>query len=111
MANNPSGGAASILPHNHPRVAELFRALSEPNRLSIVHCLADGPHRVGEIAQHVGLAQSTVSAHLAVLKEAGITTARAEGRSTWYQLNVSGVAKLLEAAEQLIRETEGIPHA
>lgn len=91
-----------MLAHNHERVAELFRALAEPNRLSIVHCLSDAPHRVGEIAAHVGLAQSTVSAHLAVLRNAGIVAARPEGRSTWYRLNNESLESLLEAAERLV---------
>lgn len=92
---------ASMLTHNHRAVADLFRALSEPNRLSIIHCLADAPHRVGEIAAHVGLAQSTVSAHLAVLRDAHIVSASPQGRSTWYRLSNPHLGHVLEAAEQL----------
>ncbi len=88
--------------HQHDAVARLFRALAEPARLSLVHCLADGPHRVGELSAHLGLAQSTVSAHLAVLKGAGLVEAAADGRATLYRLATSGLDELLHAGERLI---------
>lgn len=94
--------SAPISDHNHPQVADLFRALSEPARLSIIHCLADAPHRVAEITAHVGLAQSTVSAHLAVLRDAHIVSARPDGRSTWYQLSTPYLGHVLDAAERLV---------
>ncbi len=93
---------AGLSEHNHARVADLFHALSEPNRLAIIHCLADAPHRVGEIASHVGLAQSTVSAHLAMLREAHIVSSRPEGRSTWYRLSNPYLGHVLDAAERLV---------
>ncbi|MHA7144237.1 ArsR/SmtB family transcription factor [Arthrobacter sp. TmT3-37] len=88
--------------HQHDAVARLFRALAEPARLSLVHCLADGPHRVGELSAHLGLAQSTVSAHLAVLKGAGLVEAAPDGRATLYRLATSGLDELLHAGERLI---------
>ena len=103
------GVLQDVTDHNHVRVAELFRALAEPNRLSIIHCLAGAPHRVGEIAVHVGLAQSTVSAHLAVLREAGIVTARPDGRSTWYRLDNDSLEFVLDAAERLVARSELVP--
>lgn len=88
--------------HSHPQVAELFRALSEPARLSLIHCLAEQPHRVVELSAHVGLSQSTVSAHLSVLREAGLVSARPDGRSTWYSLSNPYLDHVLEAAERLV---------
>ncbi|WP_258070043.1 helix-turn-helix transcriptional regulator [Arthrobacter sp. SX1312] len=88
--------------HQHDEVALIFRALAEPARLSLVHCLADGPHRVGELSGHLGLAQSTVSAHLAVLKNAGLVSATPEGRATLYQLAHPGLDELLHAGERLL---------
>jgi DNA-binding transcriptional ArsR family regulator len=93
--------------HQHDAVARLFRALAEPARLSLVHCLADGPHRVGELSRHLGLAQSTVSAHLAVLKSAGLVEAIPEGRATLYRLASSGLDELLHAGERLV--APGVP--
>lgn len=88
--------------HQHEDVARIFRALAEPSRLTLIHCLADGPHRVGELSTHLGLAQSTVSAHLALLRDAGLVSATPEGRATVYRLAHSGLDDLLHAGERLV---------
>lgn len=88
--------------HQHEDVARIFRALSEPTRLTLIHCLADGPHRVGELSSHLGLAQSTVSAHLALLKDAGLVAATPDGRATLYRLAHPGLDDLLHAGERLV---------
>ena len=88
--------------HQHEDVARIFRALSEPSRLTLIHCLADGPHRVGELSAHLGLAQSTVSAHLALLKDAGLVSATPDGRATLYRLAHPGLDDLLHAGERLV---------
>lgn len=88
--------------HEHEDVARVFRALSEPSRLTLIHCLANGPHRVGELSAHLGLAQSTVSAHLAVLRDAGLVAATPDGRATLYRLAHAGLDDLLHAGERLI---------
>ncbi|MHA7241352.1 ArsR/SmtB family transcription factor [Arthrobacter sp. TMS1-12-1] len=88
--------------HQHEDVARIFRALSEPSRLTLIHCLADGPHRVGELSAHLGLAQSTVSAHLALLKDAGLVAATPDGRATLYRLAHPGLDDLLHAGERLV---------
>jgi DNA-binding transcriptional ArsR family regulator len=48
--------------------AALFRSLGDPTRLAIVRRLAVGPARVTDLVEAVGLAQSTVSKHLACLR-------------------------------------------
>ncbi len=45
--------------------ASLFHSLSDPTRLAILRHLSLGEHRVVELTHHLGLAQSTVSKHLA----------------------------------------------
>lgn len=50
----------------------------------------------------LGLAQSTVSGHLAVLREAGLVTATPQGRATWYALVDAEVDGLLGAAERVV---------
>lgn len=52
--------------------AALFRSLGDPTRLAILRRLAVGEARVGELVEEVGLAKSTVSKHLACLKECGL---------------------------------------
>ncbi len=83
----------------------LFRGLADPARLAIVRHLALGEHRVVELTAHLGLAQSTVSGHLACLKDCGLVTARADGRASLYSLARPELLDLLAVAERLLDAT------
>lgn len=84
----------------------LFRGLGDPARLAILGHLALGEHRVRDLTAHLGLAQSTVSGHLACLRGCGLVEARAQGRATWYSLAARPeVLDLLAAAERLLAAT------
>lgn len=83
--------------------AHLFQAFADPTRLAIVQHLATGEHRVRDLVDHMGLAQSTVSKHIALLAECGIVQMRPEGRATWYALADAGSLRgLITAAEHLL---------
>jgi len=91
--------------------AHLFQALSDPSRLAVLQHLASGEHRVRDLVEHLGLAQSTVSKHVAFLVECGLVDARAEGRATWYSLaRPALLAALVTDAERLL-EAGGAQHA
>lgn len=66
------------------RAARLFHALSDETRLGIVEMLRDGEHCVCDLQEAFGAAQSRLSYHLKVLKEAGLVTDRKEGRWSYY---------------------------
>jgi ArsR family transcriptional regulator, cadmium/lead-responsive transcriptional repressor len=84
----------------------LFRGLGDPTRLAILGHLALGEHRVRDLTEHLGLAQSTVSAHVACLRGCGLVEARAQGRATWYSLAARAeVLAVLSAAERLLAVT------
>ena len=83
----------------------LFRGLADPARLAIVRHLALGEHRVVELTAHLGLAQSTVSGHLACLRDCGLVTSRAQGRASVYSLARPELMDLLAAAERLLAAT------
>jgi DNA-binding transcriptional ArsR family regulator len=84
----------------------LFHGFSDPSRLAIVRHLAQGEHRVVDLTGHLGLAQSTVSKHLACLRDCGLVTSRPEGRASMWSLNHSDtVIELLSAAERLLALT------
>ena len=81
----------------------LFHGFSDPSRLAIVRHLALGEHRVVDLTAHLGLAQSTVSKHLACLKDCGLVTSRPQGRASMWSLNhADAVMALLSAAERLL---------
>ncbi|RYU09537.1 ArsR family transcriptional regulator [Nocardioides iriomotensis] len=84
----------------------LFHGFSDRSRLTIVQHLALGEHRVVDLTRHLGLAQSTVSKHLACLLDCGILTVRPEGRASVYALaHPDATLALLAAAERLLGET------
>jgi len=84
----------------------LFHGFSDPSRISILQHLALGEHRVVDVTAHLGLAQSTVSQHLACLRDCGLLTARPEGRATVYSLNhADALMDLWSAAERLLALT------
>ena len=86
--------------------ASLFRSLGDPGRLMILQHLQHGEHRVRELTEHLGLAQSTVSAHLACLKDCGLVVSRPVGRASMFSLAVPAeLLGVFEAAERLLEAT------
>lgn len=83
----------------------LFRGLGDPRRLAIVHELAGGERRVVDLTRSLGLAQSTVSAHLACLADCGLVASRPVGRASVYRLVRPELLTMLSAAEELLRQT------
>jgi len=84
----------------------LFHGFSDPSRLAILLHLSLGEHRVVELTAHLGLAQSTVSKHLACLKDCGLVTSRPVGRASVFSLaHPEAVAELLAATESLLALT------
>ena len=84
----------------------LFRSLADPARLTILRHLALGEHRVVDLTAHLGLAQSTTSAHLACLRDCGLVSSRTVGRASVYSLAVSEeLMGLLASAERLLAAT------
>jgi DNA-binding transcriptional ArsR family regulator len=86
-------------------VVALFRSLGDPARLAIVRRLAQGDARVTDLVTCLGLAQSTVSAHLSCLRECGLVVSRPVGRASMHSLARPELLDLLAAAEQLLAAT------
>jgi ArsR family transcriptional regulator, virulence genes transcriptional regulator len=90
----------AALQANASRACALLKALSNEVRLMLVCQLADGEQSVGELQQFVGLSQSAVSQHLALLREHGLVRTRREGQSVFYRLasgEAAAVIKTLHA--------------
>lgn len=84
----------------------LFKSLADPSRVALVQHLLLGEHRVKELVDHLGLAQSTVSAHLACLRDCGLVTSRPQGRASVFSLTFPDHTRaLLSAAEQMLAAT------
>ncbi|GAA4571776.1 metalloregulator ArsR/SmtB family transcription factor [Micromonospora coerulea] len=87
-----------------PAVA-LFRSLGDPTRLAVLRRLAYGEARVVDLTGELGLAQSSVSKHLACLRDCGLVDYRVEGRQSFYTLTRPELLDLLRSAEQLLAAT------
>jgi DNA-binding transcriptional ArsR family regulator len=66
------------------RIVERFRALADAARIRILLQLKEGESSVSELVEHTGLAQPSVSKHLAQLKAAGLVAARRDGNRSYY---------------------------
>jgi len=78
---------------NVDRAARLFHALSDGTRLSILHRLRFGERCVCDLTDDLDAAQSRLSFHLKVLKDAGLVMDRREGRWMYYTLNADTLAE------------------
>lgn len=108
MAMKASTGPGALVDETRGVTAAacLFHGFSDPSRLSIVRHLALGEHRVVDLTAHLGLAQSTVSKHLACLKDCGLVSSRPEGRASMWSLeHPEAVMGLLASAEHLLSLT------
>ena len=85
--------------------AALFRSLGDPARLAIVRRLAAGPARVVDLVAGLGLAQSTVSKHLACLRDCGLVASEPVGRASLFRLTQPVLIDVLAAAEIVLAAT------
>lgn len=73
---------------------QLLKALADPIRLQVIEALGGGERCVCELTEALGLAQSKLSFHLKVLKEAGLLVDRQSGRWVYYQLQPEALEQL-----------------
>jgi ArsR family transcriptional regulator len=84
------------------RLTRQFQALTDETRLQVIDMLRAGEQCVCELQGALGSAQSRLSFHLRVLKDAGLVSDRREGRWSYYRLNP-------DAFEQLEAFVGGLP--
>jgi DNA-binding transcriptional ArsR family regulator len=85
--------------------ALLFHSLADPVRLAIVQRLSHGEARVVDLTRELELAQSTVSKHLACLRDCQLIDFRAEGRQSFYFVVQPELLGVLRSAEGLLAAT------
>jgi DNA-binding transcriptional ArsR family regulator len=76
---------------------KLFKALSDPKRLSLLVRLAEQGEacNVGQIAQGSGVDLSVVSRHLALLRDAGVIRCEKRGKEVWCVVETAAIVKIL----------------
>ena len=83
------------------RATRRFHALSDQTRLSILQRLRFGERCVCDLTDALDAAQSRLSFHLKVLKDAGLVTDRREGRWMYYTLNADALAEVGDIVESM----------
>jgi len=79
------------------KAADLLRSLGNEKRLLILCQLGSGELQVGALQAPLGLSQSALSQHLAVLRQAGVVATRREGQTIWYHIADPAAVKVIEA--------------
>ena len=88
-------------------MGQVFKALADPTRRRVLELLREGPKSAGELSDHFPVSKPTMSAHFAVLREAGLVESEKTGKSVTYHLNLS----VLEEALLGFAQTFGLGHA
>jgi len=86
--------------------ARLLRTLGNERRLMILCQLGDRERSVGELQPLVGLSQSALSQHLAVLREEGAVATRREGQTIWYRVADPAAVKVLTTLAEIFCPTD-----
>jgi DNA-binding transcriptional ArsR family regulator len=68
---------------------QVFKALADPTRRRVLELLKEGPQTAGQLADRFPVSKPTMSAHFAVLQEAGLVEAQKDGRAVLYRLKMS----------------------
>lgn len=87
--------------------ADLFKALGHPVRVRTLELLVERDRQVAELLDELGIEASHLSQHLAVLRRAGVVTARREGNAVHYSLAFPAVAQMLAAAREVLLDALG----
>jgi DNA-binding transcriptional ArsR family regulator len=82
--------------------ANVLKALGHPTRLWMAEQLADGERCVCELAEFIDADFSTISKHLAVLKQAGVVEDEKRGKQVYYRLKVPCIIQYLPCVEAVI---------
>lgn len=83
-------------------MSTVFKALADPTRREVLQLLRKGPMSAGDLAGHFRVSKPTMSAHFAVLREAGLIHPERDGKSIIYQLRLSVLEEALMEFAHLV---------
>ncbi len=78
------------------QASDLMKALSNQHRLLILCQLSQGEKSVGQLAEFLGIRDSTVSQHLALLRHDGLIAGRRDGQTIWYRIESDVARRVVE---------------
>ena len=104
LVNRPAGAALDKYRRlaNYLIVSTVFKALADPTRRQVLQLLRQGPKSAGELAEHFPVSKPTMSAHFAVLREAGLVDSAKQGKTIMYRLKMSVLEEALMEFSELL---------
>lgn len=94
-----------MLQRKAAKVAPILKAMSNPSRLVILCQLAGGERSVGELEHAVGLSQSGISQHLAVLRREHVVVTRRQRQTVFYSLASRDIVALMTTLHDVFCKT------
>lgn len=85
----------------HERVCP---ALGDPIRMRLIYAMEDKARSVSELVETLGIPQSTISRHLAILRNRHLVSAERKGTAVYYSLKSKKLLEVLEALRTILRE-------
>lgn len=101
MPNNNGAGASDMV---FKIKSDFLKALAHPARLAIIENLKKGESSVGQLVKDLGLEQSGLSKHLAILRQAGILASRQEKVNVYYSIKDKDIFLVLRPIAEILRK-------
>lgn len=103
VASRPSPDQLLELVDSAQSAARLLKLMASEQRLVILCRLIDGEASVGDLAAHVGLAQSATSQHLAKMRAEGLVATRRDAQTIYYRLDDPAAVRVLDTLCDIYR--------
>ena len=91
---------------NYNKMANIFKALSDGNRLKIIDILSCGERCACEILENFDFTQPTLSHHMKILADLDLVQIRKEGKWNYYSLNIDKYQELVGFMDRIFNESD-----
>ena len=95
----------ALAPESTAEVAEIFKAMSDPTRVRILHALSHAELCVGDLAAVLGMKEPAISHQLRLLRSLRVVRARRDGKLVYYSLDDDHVTRLFQLSLEHVGHT------
>lgn len=91
---------------NNKKIATMFKAFCDENRLQILQLLQDGERCACNLLEEMQITQPTLSHHMKILCDAGVVVGRKEGKWMYYTISNEGMETIKQCLNQLTKHSD-----
>ena len=91
---------------DNKKIAAIFKAFSDENRLQILQLLQDGERCACKLLEEMQITQPTLSHHMKILCDAGIVVGRKDGKWMHYSISKNGLEQVMQYLKVLIKNAK-----